>query len=617
MRFEDKSVCPFFVVADVIIVNSERVGKQVDIQDRGKTLYTWMYGVYDIQVGIPCAVYHRLVLHVCKSGLIVDAESEVTGDGYTWLIGSIVSTIKKTDTYSKQRNDAENGSQVTMVLPSKEHPEEPELAAVGSFESVLTVLWKNSKDKPNMQGLATLDERIAESDDEVLGDVDEDQLFNAVRKTVAETDDGIAPVSDSESEEEQPTPIAEIPTLVPPSSADKRDHASAASKASSHGSSPRIKGSTVRGTHAMLTAESESREKLPHTLSPVIGQSPYTDDLLPEFAAAFAFNPYSCIGYTPSVQVLSQFIADGDRRQSILISNLLTNSQLMLCTGVALINAIPFNTGSLALGIKLKAATAKLVYEIIRTSYERPELNVQSMGMSHPVYLARRASTERMSKARDTDAEYKYTSLAMYTDPQQQPAQSRNRDCKTHTWTWYSPEELRIIGSQVLCGALYDLVMETARKPTREEADTIVGYAESSLSFVVTTSKMMRDHWQETVTKMDEVMKQCEEKRTVDAYNELVKRVTDSVEAMEMHLAHSIAALTHAQQSAHVLAFRTHHTQGSYTGACAFGAYMRVNARNTRFGFTPQVAGPPANEIPKYPKFKKIHTPSLKDTSSW
>ncbi|KAI9343431.1 hypothetical protein DFJ73DRAFT_761929 [Zopfochytrium polystomum] len=228
----------------------------------------------------------------------------------------------------------------------------------------------------------------------------------------------------------------------------------------------------------------------------------------------------------------------------------------MLRTGVALINAIPFNTGSVALNIKLKAATAKMVYKIIcislvyaqsklllvpmgidaretvshcmnsLTQYERLELNVQSMGMSHPVYLARKASSERMSEALDTDAECKYTSLAMYTDPHQQSAQDRSRDCKTHTWTWYNPEELRIIGSQVLWGALYDLVME-------------------AVFIVVTTSKMIRDHWQETVAKLDEVMKQCEEKQAVDAYNELVKRATDSVEAMEMHLAHSIAALTH------------------------------------------------------------------------
>ncbi|KAI9350625.1 hypothetical protein DFJ73DRAFT_760285 [Zopfochytrium polystomum] len=147
-----------------------------------------------------------------------------------------------------------------------------------------------------------------------------------------------------------------------------------------------------------------------------------------------------------------------------------------------------------------------------------------------------------------------YGWLSVLLKGMQQPAQNRSTDCKTHTWTWYSPEELRIIGSQVLRGALYDLVMETQRsavgkKPTREEADTIVGYAESSLSFVVTTSKMMRDYWQETVTKLDEVMKQCEEKRTVDAYNELVKRATESVEAMEMHLAHSIAALTHVRQA--------------------------------------------------------------------
>ncbi|KAJ3382886.1 hypothetical protein HDU92_004514 [Lobulomyces angularis] len=73
----------------------------------------------------------------------------------------------------------------------------------------------------------------------------------------------------------------------------------------------------------------------------MIGQEPYASDILPSIGSAFAFNPLAVNGFTPSIQVLSQFICMGDKSRISHIADLLSCSYVLLDYGIICINVHP------------------------------------------------------------------------------------------------------------------------------------------------------------------------------------------------------------------------------------------------------------------------------------
>ncbi|KAJ3220935.1 hypothetical protein HK099_003894 [Clydaea vesicula] len=73
----------------------------------------------------------------------------------------------------------------------------------------------------------------------------------------------------------------------------------------------------------------------------MIGQEPYALDILPSIGSAFAFNPLAVNGFTPSIQVLSQFICMGDKSRISHIADLLSCSYVLLNYGIICINVHP------------------------------------------------------------------------------------------------------------------------------------------------------------------------------------------------------------------------------------------------------------------------------------
>lgn len=72
----------------------------------------------------------------------------------------------------------------------------------------------------------------------------------------------------------------------------------------------------------------------------IVAQEPYTEHLLPAFASAFAFDPTRLEGFTPSVQVLAQYLAAVGNVGTLSIANLLACSYVLAPHGIFCVNAL-------------------------------------------------------------------------------------------------------------------------------------------------------------------------------------------------------------------------------------------------------------------------------------
>nr|CCA27724.1 AlNc14C654G12340 [Albugo laibachii Nc14] len=72
----------------------------------------------------------------------------------------------------------------------------------------------------------------------------------------------------------------------------------------------------------------------------LVAQEPYTADLLPTYASAFAFNPTGLDGFTASVQVFAQYLSAVGGVEACSIADLLTCSYVLAPHGIFCINAL-------------------------------------------------------------------------------------------------------------------------------------------------------------------------------------------------------------------------------------------------------------------------------------
>jgi hypothetical protein len=113
----------------------------------------------------------------------------------------------------------------------------------------------------------------------------------------------------------------------------------------------------------------------------VIGQSPYNPTILPRYAAALSFSPSKSKGFTPSVQVFSQFLCMDHPEECYKIANLLTSSYLLLSCGIFLINSRPFVSDNIVINTRADNACSKLLLDLSKelSEYDRTLL-VLSLG---------------------------------------------------------------------------------------------------------------------------------------------------------------------------------------------------------------------------------------------
>lgn len=96
----------------------------------------------------------------------------------------------------------------------------------------------------------------------------------------------------------------------------------------------------------------------------VVGQSPYKDAILPTYGSAFAFDSSFCPGFTPSVQVLSQFVASEDKSRTQSIASLLSVSYILVADEILMINAMPCVTDNSVLNMRVSSFTSELIREL-------------------------------------------------------------------------------------------------------------------------------------------------------------------------------------------------------------------------------------------------------------
>ncbi|KAI9338299.1 hypothetical protein DFJ73DRAFT_763210 [Zopfochytrium polystomum] len=93
------------------------------------------------------------------------------------------------------------------------------------------------------------------------------------------------------------------------------------------------------------------------------GQSPYASNILPPLSAAFAFNPVTSNGVTPSVQVLSQLLALTTSSSIYDYVCSLQNMHVFLSTGILSINVVPYVTDNVVLNSKMSSFTSEFLYD--------------------------------------------------------------------------------------------------------------------------------------------------------------------------------------------------------------------------------------------------------------
>ena len=202
----------------------------------------------------------------------------------------------------------------------------------------------------------------------------------------------------------------------------------------------------------------------------VVGQSPYKSQILPALASAFAFDTEACPGYTPSVQVLAQFMSLTGEIEAKLAAGMLATSYTLVVDGVLFINAIPYVTDNTVLSMKLSSATSQYLRDILLPGGEiglervtvlkvgiqaaecvsnaidsiptqvRKQLNLVTSEFEHPASVSRRASAETPSEYSRPMA--RFTAVNSYVNRQlrrtvvmQDPGRYRHHDWHSYSFT--------------------------------------------------------------------------------------------------------------------------------------------------------------------------------------
>ncbi|KAJ3219741.1 hypothetical protein HK099_004581 [Clydaea vesicula] len=98
----------------------------------------------------------------------------------------------------------------------------------------------------------------------------------------------------------------------------------------------------------------------------IVGQSPYKSNILPAIATAYAYDTNRCYGFTPSLQVFSQFLAKSGNFDSQEICKRLTLSYCLLEHSICAINARPYVSKDICINTQLESKTSELLHNMIK-----------------------------------------------------------------------------------------------------------------------------------------------------------------------------------------------------------------------------------------------------------
>lgn len=101
----------------------------------------------------------------------------------------------------------------------------------------------------------------------------------------------------------------------------------------------------------------------------LVGQNPYKETILPTYASALAYDSSFCPGFTPSVQVLSQFITFENKDRTSYIASLLGVSYILIADEILMINAMPCITENSVLNMRISSFTSELIRGLILCNY--------------------------------------------------------------------------------------------------------------------------------------------------------------------------------------------------------------------------------------------------------
>jgi len=100
----------------------------------------------------------------------------------------------------------------------------------------------------------------------------------------------------------------------------------------------------------------------------VIGQSPYSSDILPRYSSAFSFNCADAEFWTPTSQVLAQCMNVYENVPLATALEYVSHSYLLACRGVVLLNVYPYQKLNDQCQAKMLSFFAELVSEMIMAS---------------------------------------------------------------------------------------------------------------------------------------------------------------------------------------------------------------------------------------------------------
>lgn len=210
----------------------------------------------------------------------------------------------------------------------------------------------------------------------------------------------------------------------------------------------------------------------------IAGQNPYSADILPPLASAFAYERKSVRGVTPTVQVLAQFICLHSELSLSDMVSLLSCSYLLLEVGVFALNVHPTQVTSAAEKIRLESAFIELCRSLVYASAIMKQSHVELFGLGdvansallslrsslpvigrvtasvrldrlmHPVFVARRVTRQstrgEMNYLPESDSVCDTIALLFPTHEVLSKTSSHE---SRGGWTAYKQAELRMIGN--------------------------------------------------------------------------------------------------------------------------------------------------------------------------
>jgi hypothetical protein len=283
----------------------------------------------------------------------------------------------------------------------------------------------------------------------------------------------------------------------------------------------------------------------------LVGQSPYRSELLPKYASAFAFDLHSTEGFTPSVQVLSQFLSEGCDLDPKFIASRLSVSYVFVPLGLICINARVEEVDNTVVTAKLESYFVELLRSFViladkcqvrklriaefgdvakrigdalkgsLSTADVPTLRVNRTSHSHPALLARirhdgSYGTEEQAEA---DCYEVMTNLGTIRGPSDKKYVSN-----LHLWKYYSPSQLSIMGNSQrvswiprllagndIIGLSLDILhatpsMSNYRRKTKEIDEDAESYSESSLRTVVETSESLSARAMSLIEKVENAL---------------------------------------------------------------------------------------------------------------